>query len=106
MAPPHLLVPFQLDATGSAAVIDQGSPTEIGQCVRVLLGTPVGSRVEQYDYGLPDLTFTDGRNARAAIGRAIRDWEPRAIGARINVTVNPDGSATVQAQIPTPGGDR
>lgn len=104
--PPHLLVPFQLDATGSAAVLDQGSVREIAQCVRVLLSTTTGTRIEQFDYGLPDLTFTDEAGAHAAINSAIRTWEPRAIGAAVTVQINQDGSATVLAQLPPNGGSQ
>jgi phage baseplate assembly protein W len=105
--PPHLLVPFQLDATGAAATVDQGSLREIAQCVRVLLSTPVGSRIEQFDYGMPDLTFSDERGAKLAISLALRNWEPRAVGAQLAVQVNTDGTATVVAQLPpTAGGTR
>lgn len=102
-SPQHLAVPFQIDNTGSAVVVDQDSFLDVAQCVQTLLATPQGSRLELPQYGVPDPTFTDGH--LSGLEQAVQQWEPRAAGARIPVVINPDGTATVTALI-TPGGDR
>jgi phage baseplate assembly protein W len=96
----HFLIPFQYGATGSAATLEQDTAAEVAQSVRVLLSTPTGTRVEQWDYGIPDVTFRDPRADAATISAAISRWEPRAIGTAVQIDVAADGSATVNAQIP------
>lgn len=96
--PQHLRIPFTIDATGAASTVDQDSWLDVAQCVQTLLATPSGSRVELPDYGVPDLTFTDGTHAN--LEQAVQKWEPRAVGARIPIVINQDGTATVTAQLP------
>lgn len=98
--PDHLVIPFHYDPTGSAAVLEQDTVAEVAQCVRVLLSTPTGTRVEEYDYGIGDPTFSTEANAVADITAAVARWEPRAAGVRLSVTVQDDGSAQIVARIP------
>lgn len=98
MAPQHLAVPYMIDATGSAATVDQDTAAEVAQCVRVLLSTPTGTRVEQMDYGIPDPTF--GTITPPLVVSAIGRWEPRAAGARVTVAIGDDGSASITADVP------
>ena len=99
--PDHFAIPFRYDATGSAVVVQQDTVAEIAQCVKVLVSTPVGTRIEQFDYGIPDPTFSTEQHAVADITAAVNRWEPRAAGTHLSVTVHPDGSAQIIAQIPS-----
>lgn len=96
----HLVIPFQYDASGSAAVVEQDTVGEVAQCVRVLLSTPLGTRIEQFDYGIPDPTFTSEANIVSQISTAVARWEPRAIGLQLAVATNFDGSTSINAKIP------
>lgn len=96
----HLVIPFQYDATGSAAVMEQDTINDVAQCLRVLLSTPTGTRIEQFDYGIPDPTFTSEANIVAQISAAVARWEPRAIGVQLAVSPNTDGSISINAKIP------
>jgi phage baseplate assembly protein W len=76
---PHFAIPFRVNASGSAAVLDQDSDEEIAQCVAVLMSTTVGERIELPDYGIPSPVFSmlsahDDTDLAAAVGK----WEPRA----------------------------
>jgi phage baseplate assembly protein W len=96
----HLAIPFQYDATGSASVVEQDTIGEVAQCVRVLLSTPTGTRIEQFDYGIPDPTFTSEAAIVAQISAAVARFEPRAIGLQLTVATNGDGSTAIVAKIP------
>lgn len=76
---PHFRVPFAASGT-SFAVVEQDSAAEIDQCVLAALRTPVGSRIEEPEYGTPDETFEQLGPALSAESylNAIADWEPRA----------------------------
>ena len=76
---PHLTFPFRVDTSGSVDVLDQDSDEEIAQCVRVLLSTTMGERIELPDFGVASPVFTtmsshDDADMAAAVGK----WEPRA----------------------------
>lgn len=74
---PHFASPFRVRA-GRAVVIEQDSDEELLQSVATLLRTPVGSRDELPEYGVPDLPFrTDTGEIEQEILAAIREWEPR-----------------------------
>lgn len=98
--PDHFAIPFDWDATGSAAVLPQDSIEEISQSVRVLLSTPTGTRIEQFDYGIPDPTFSDDSAMVSAITAAVARWEPRAAGIQVAVSTHPDGTTGITARIP------
>lgn len=98
--PDHFSIPFEYDLTGSAAVLQQDTIEEVSQCVRVLLSTPTGTRVEQFDYGIPDPTFTDEAHMVAQITSAVGRWEPRAAGIEVAVTNQADGTTAITARIP------
>lgn len=104
--PQHLTVPMTLSATGSYGCVDQDSPADVTSCVRVLLRTRVGERLEVPQFGVPDPTFmTAGQGWAGVLEQAVQRWEPRAAGAAIPVVINEDGTATVQVGVPTtPGG--
>jgi phage baseplate assembly protein W len=76
---PHLAIPFRVDSTGAAAVVDQDSFDEIAQCVRVLLTTRRGQRIELRDYGITNPVFSEqGSLDRTGMAAAVTKWEPRA----------------------------
>jgi phage baseplate assembly protein W len=74
---PHIKLPFQL-AGRAVAVVEQDSPDEIAQNVEVILRYPLGSRPELPDFGVRDLTFSEGQPDLNEIQTAITLWEPRA----------------------------
>lgn len=74
---PHLKIPFRIDRTGSASVLEQDEVSEVAQCVEVLLSTRVGERLEVPDYGVDDPVF-DVEPDLEEIASAIEEWEPRA----------------------------
>lgn len=74
---PKLRVPFSI--TGSRAeVVEQDGDEEITQCVEAIIKTPIGSRVEEPNLGIPDFAFTPSGTDLDEIEDAIEDWEPRA----------------------------
>src|SRR3954447_19467853 len=73
---PKLRVPFQI-AGKRAAIVEQDTPDEIGQCVAAILRTPVGSRVDEPEFGIDELTFGSEVDS-AALLQALDEWEPRA----------------------------
>jgi phage baseplate assembly protein W len=75
---PHFAVPLRVGR--SVDVVEQDSVEEIEQCVTTILGTPVGSLIDEPELGRPDETFELlGPNPSASqILSAIDRWEPRA----------------------------
>lgn len=76
-----LALPLRVGPSGAFVVLDQDSPDDVAQSVRVLLTTVQGTRVEAPDYGVPEWAFADPDVSTAEA--ACREWEPRA-----TVTVN------------------
>lgn len=74
---PQLRVPLRI-TNGKAEVVEQDSEEEVMQCVETLMRTPVGSRTEEPEYGIPELAFREGAVERGDLQRAIAEWEPRA----------------------------
>ena len=76
---PHFDTPLRF--TGSDfAVVEQDSTEEIADCVEACLRTPVGSRIDEPEYGAPDEMFSQlGPNPSAEpyLAAVERD-EPRA----------------------------
>ena len=74
---PHFAVPFRITGT-SATVVEQDSDEDILACAETILRTPVGSRIEEPEFGMEDPTFTTDPAVieRVAID-ALHEWEPR-----------------------------
>ena len=78
---PHFAFPFRVERR-SAAVVDQNSVAEIESCVEATLRTPLGTRLEEPEYGIPDETFTQvpaDPTAEVYLA-AVEAQEPRARG--------------------------
>jgi phage baseplate assembly protein W len=79
---PHFTFPFAFvaDAEGNvtAAVNDQDTLEDVTACVTAILTTPLGFREELPDFGLRDMTFSQGGVDVDEIQVAIQQWEPRA----------------------------
>ena len=73
---PHLDIPFRLSPTGGFAVVDQDSNVDVANCVAAVLATPVGSRVEVPEFGIPSPEFV-GPDIDAMVA-GVAEWEPRA----------------------------
>ncbi|MCD2193528.1 GPW/gp25 family protein [Actinomycetospora endophytica] len=104
--PQHFALPFNLQANGSYGVVDQDSSDDVISCVRVLLATRVGERLEVPQFGIPDPTFAVGNPGwPGVLENAVARWEPRAAGHAIPTVVHEDGTAEVVAAVPShPGG--
>jgi len=74
---PQLDVPVRF-AGNALAVVEQDTLDEIRACVEVILRTPVGSLLEQPDFGIPDQSFSLNGADPAPILAAVQQWEPRA----------------------------
>lgn len=72
---PHLAWPLRLEG-GRFAVLEQDSDEEVLQCVRVILATMQGERLERMDFGIPDPTFTVDVDEAAILAELMR-LEPR-----------------------------
>lgn len=75
----HFAWPFRI-VDGVVPTVEQDSTMEIDQCVEAVLNTPVGSRIDAPDYGVPDETFSQlSVDESAALYLAAIDAaEPRA----------------------------
>ncbi len=94
---PHLRLPFSLQGDGSFDYVNQDCIAEIGQCVEVLVGTPVGQRTVVPTYGVADPTFQTIPNTTAIL-TAITQWEDRAI-ATVQSTPNGQGTYDVNVNV-------
>lgn len=54
--PWSLSMPLRIER-GRAVVVEQGSPTDIAQCVEVAARTVVGDRLEAPEFGIPPLVM-------------------------------------------------
>jgi phage baseplate assembly protein W len=100
---PHFALPFRVNTSGSAAVLDQDSEEEIAQCVRVLMSTTVGERIELPDYGIPSPVFsTMSTHDDADMAAAVGKWEPRAT-ALVHSTVIDESLRHVLVEFETSG---
>lgn len=77
---PQFSLPFRI-INGQAAVNEQDSDAEIRDCVLAICLTPIGTRIELPDFGVPDTTFTQGGADATLIEAAVQEWEPRAAAA-------------------------
>lgn len=69
--------PFRVDpGHGEPYTYEQDTEEEIMQSVAVLVETPVGSRIEMLDYGVPEMLFKLDID-RSAVAAAIAAHEPR-----------------------------
>ncbi len=76
---PHFGFPFRVE-NGAVATVEQDSHDEVADCVLTALNTPVGSRIEAPEYGIPDELFTQLPPSPSAEPylAAVEEAEPRA----------------------------
>lgn len=70
-------LPFRF-SDGRAVTVQADGQADIQNCVEALLRTTRGERLEEPEYGIPDMTFASGGPSVAPIREAIDRWEPRA----------------------------
>lgn len=73
---PHLAFPFRFGLGGAAETVEQDTPEELEQGVKVLMLTELGERLEVPDFGVPDPTFRNEIDV-ASIAAAAREWDER-----------------------------
>lgn len=76
---PHFAHPFSVSG-GVIAEVEQDSVEEIEDCVEACLRTPVGTRIDEPEYGIPDEIFTQlSPNPSVEVYlNAVEEAEPRA----------------------------
>lgn len=74
---PHLAFPFRFGADGAARVLEQDTQEEVEQCVKVLVLTQRGERLEVPDFGIEEPAFQTGVDLEA-IRAAAEEWDDRA----------------------------
>lgn len=74
---PKLKVPLEV-VGGRFSVVEQDSDEEVLQCVDAIMRTDVGSRVDEPEFGRPDLAFQRGWNLTDMLRDSVETWEPRA----------------------------
>lgn len=74
---PHLKLPLSLDPNGGLSTLEQDSPEDVTQCVAVLLGTDLGERIEDPDYGIEAGLFEVATDIGAILDK-VEEYEPRA----------------------------
>lgn len=84
--PKHFALPIVVTPAGQLAVLEQDSPVEIAQSVKLLLSTEPGERLAVPEYGYPSpigagIDLDD-------IADVIEEWEPRADPALVELTFN------------------
>lgn len=73
---PHLAYPFRMVQGRFAEMVEQDSLEDIADCCVVICRTPVGSRIEEPEIGIPDPTFQFDNTPE--IIDQVSEWEPRA----------------------------
>lgn len=77
-AAPHFAFPFRF-TVGGFVTVPEDSIDEISQCVEVIVRCPQGERIENLEFGVPDMTFSDDPVAdRLELVSNAARWEPRA----------------------------
>lgn len=76
MRAPHFDLPFRF-GIGSFICAEQDSIEDIGNCVEVIVRTPVGFRDDAIDFGFPQLEFGVIPVISDSIVELVRAQEPR-----------------------------
>ena len=72
---PHFQVPFSFGPKG-ARVVDQDGPDDHAQRLEALFRTAEGQRLEEPDYGMPELILREGGPDLHQVAQKIVRWEP------------------------------
>lgn len=75
---PRFAYPFAV-SDSSFAVVEQDSDDDLAASVEVIASTPVGSRLDEIEFGVPDLFFTQMPADLGAdeIAEAVEEWDDR-----------------------------
>lgn len=73
---PNLRAPVEY-VDGRVRTVDQESDEHVSQCIDAILLTPIGSRPEKPEFGIPDTRFGRGIGTAQAVHAALDRWEPR-----------------------------
>lgn len=76
---PHFDLPFKLDSSGHAVVVDQDTLDDVSNCVEAVLRTVLGQRQELQDFGLAELTLQNQPLDTGTIIQQVLEQEPRAV---------------------------
>ena len=95
---PHLALPLTLGPNGSFNTIQQDTIEEVAQSVEVILGTPLGSRLQVPGFGVPDPVLTELSPSAHQIQQVIAQWEPRALTA-VSITNNSAGTTQISVAV-------
>lgn len=73
---PHFGHPFRFE-NGRAVVVEQNSLDDVATCVETIVRYRQGDRIAVPNFGIDDLTFTEGDLDLDAMVQAIERWEER-----------------------------
>lgn len=74
-----LVWPVDVDPlTGNLRVAEQGSDADVGSCVKSVLATPKGWRIDDPKFGRPQTEWQQGGVDEAALANAVLAYEQRA----------------------------
>jgi hypothetical protein len=75
---PRLAWPPSFDPVNGAAIVDQGSPEEIAQCVGVVFSPPPGGLIDNPQLGIRDQSWRAGGASLEELEAVLDIWERRA----------------------------
>lgn len=93
---PHFDLPFRIGSNHHAATVEQDTVEDISNCVRAILLTHIGERIELPSFGTPELTFGRQPLQIGLLIDAILEQEPRAA---IHMEQSPDKFEAMVARI-------
>lgn len=74
---PKLKIPIAL-VGGELVTVEQGTEDEVAQCVYAIVATPLGSRIDDTQFGVEDPTFDQLPIDSAEMLAAVNTYEPAA----------------------------
>jgi hypothetical protein len=75
---PRIAWPPRFDSVVGSALVDQGSPEDIVQCIGVVVTTRRGALIDVPAMGVRDQAFLQGGADTGELLDAVENWEPRA----------------------------
>jgi phage baseplate assembly protein W len=101
---PHLALPLRFVSTGFVTV-QQDTLDEVRTSVAAIVAFPIGSRIEDPDFGVPEIELTDRPLDVDGMQNAIEDYEPRAAINVVELPYDPSDplAARVRVEVALPG---
>ena len=75
---PHFDIPFRFVPKNGAAVVEQDTFNDVANCVEVICRTPFGFRLDNPDFGFPNLELMKQPILNDEVIQTVQNQEPRA----------------------------